>query len=233
MLKRSAAGGVALVCALASAMCAQSTEQRLWRLAAGASVARGDELLAAAFEPGPNLYAAVDFVTRTASAMRSIGYFLEYARFGYDDGSFWGTVRTASGGSGAPVIAGPTATLASLGTVGKIGPIFGRLRPYGSLSLALFKNDRGALTTPGITPSEPSNVKLGTKSGVQTGIGVGADFMGRRLGVTADAGYQLNWSSSRLDNRYRICDGTACEPAARYSQTFVARLGVALVRGGN
>ena len=210
----------------------QTTEQRIWRIAVGMAAGRGDELLAAAFEPGPTAHAAVDFVTRTPRSERSIGYFLEYSRFGYDDGSFWNTIRNSSGGSGATVLAGPTASLAALGVVGKLGPVVGRLRPYATVSLGLFKNSRGDLTTPGLTPADPTNVKLGTKSGLQTGIGFGADFMGRRIGVTADAGYQINWSSSRLDNRYQICRGGGCAAARQHSQTVVARLGASLVRGG-
>lgn len=231
-MHRTLALAVALLAAGAEVTRAQSTEQRLWRLMSGLSTGRGTELLAAAYQPGPELHAAVDFVTRTGRSMRSIGYYVEYARFAYDDGAFWTTVRTASGGTGGSVISGAAASLATIGAVGKMGPVYGRVRPYGSLNVGLFRNDRGDLTMPGLTPSDPTKMKLGAKSGLQAGGGLGVDFMGRRLGVTAEAGYRLNWSSSKLDKRFQICEGS-CAPAAATSQTLVVRLGVALVRGSS
>ena len=219
-----------LICLTTTAF-AQSSEQRLWRLGAGMASGHGDELLSAAYEPGPDVYAAVDFVTRTTRGMRSIGYYAEYARFSYDDGAFWTLIRNASGSTGGTVIKGGAASLASLGIVGKIGPIYGRTRPYASLGFGLFRNARGNLTVPGLNPGETAEMELGSKSGVQTVGGVGIDFMGRRLGVTADAGYQFNWTSSRLDKRWQICEGSDCSPAAASSQTLYVRVGVALVRG--
>lgn len=232
-MHRTLALVVALLAAGADITLGQSTEQRLWRLMGGLSTGRGNELLAAAYQPGPEVHAAVDFVTRTGGSMRSIGYYVEYARFAYDDGAFWTTVRTASGGTGGSVISGAAASFAAIGAVGKIGPVYGRVRPYGSLNVGLFRNNRGDLTMPGLTPTDPTRMKLGSKSGLQAGGGLGMDVMGRRLGVTAEAGYRLNWSSSKLDKRFQICEGSSCAPAAATIQTVVVRLGVALVRGSS
>lgn len=222
--------GACLLC-LATASGAQTTEQRVWRLSAGMASGSGYELLSAAYQPGPSVRAAVDFVTRSAGSVRSIGYYLDYSRFSYDDGAFWTTVRTANGGTGGNVMAGGAASIAALGAIGKMGPVYGRVRPHASLNVGLFRNDRGDLTMPGLNPGEETQMKLGSKSGVQAGAGLGVDFMGRRLGITAEAGYQLNWSSSKLDKRFQICDGSSCKPAAATSRTLVVRLGVALVRG--
>ena len=221
----------ALLCAAAAPAGAQTTEQRLWRIAGGLSSGRGDELLSAAYEPGPELYAAVDFVSRGTRAMRSIGYFISYARYSYDEGAFWSLIRNSSGSTGAPILEGASADLTALGAVGKLGPIYGKLRPYGSLSLALFRNNRRALTTAGLNPGETQDFPLGSKSGLQTGFSVGADFMGRRFGVNVDAGSQTNWTGSRLDKRFQICDGDGCRLAESSSRTMYVRAGVALVRG--
>ena len=228
-LRRSLA--FALLFAVGAPAAAQTTEQRLWRIAGGLASGRGDELLSAAYQPGPELYAAVDFVSRGTRTMRSIGYFVSYARYSYDDGAFWTLIRNSSGSTGAPIIEGASADLTALGAVGKLGPIYGKLRPYGSLSLALFRNDRRALTTAGLNPGETQDFPLGSKSGLQAGFSVGADFMGRRLGVNVDAGSQANWTGSRLDKRFQICDSDGCRPAAASSHTVYVRVGVALVRG--
>ena len=220
-----------LTAVVAASAAAQTTEQRLWRIAGGLSSGSGDELLSAAYEPGPELYAAVDFVTRGARSMRSIGYFVSYASYTYDEGAFWTLIRNTSGSIGAPIVEGASADLAAIGAVGKFGPIYGRLRPYGSLSLALFRNNRRALTTAGLNPGETQDFPLGSKSGLQTGIGAGVDVMGRRLGVNVDAGYQANWTTSRLDKRFQICDRGGCDPAAASARTVYVRVGVALVRG--
>lgn len=222
---------LSLVTAAAATAGAQTTEQRLWRIGAGLASGRGDELLSAAYEPGPELYAAVDFVSRGTRMMRSLGYFVSYARYSYDDGAFWTLIRNSSGSTGAPILEGASADLTALGAVGKVGPIYGKLRPYGSLSLALFRNNRRALTTAGLNAGETQDFTLGSKSGLQTGVSVGADFMGRRFGVNVDAGSQANWTGSRLDKRFQICDSDGCSPAAGSSRTVYVRVGVALVRG--
>jgi hypothetical protein len=223
----------ATLACVASAASGQTTEQRLWRLSAGMSAAQGDELLAAAYQPGPSLYGAVDFITRSAGSMRSIGYFVEYARFAYDDGSFWATVRNTNGSTGGTVLKASAASFAAIGAVGKIGPVYGRLRPHASLSVGLFRNNRGDLTMPGLTAADPTQMKLGSKSGALAGVGAGVDFMSRRFGVTADAGYSFNWSDSKLDKRFQVCDGSDCKPASATSRTLVVRVGVALVRGSS
>lgn len=228
-MNRVLAAASALLCV--GALQAQTTEQRLWRLSAGVSSGSGYELLSAAYKPGPSVRAAVDFVTRSSGSIRSIGYYLDYTHHAYDDGAFWATVRTANGGTGGNVIKGRAASMAALGAVGKMGPVYGRMRPHASLNVGLFRNDRGDLTMPGLNPGEETQMKLGSKSGVQAGAGLGVDFMGRRLGISAEMGYQLNWSSSKLDKRFQICDGASCKPAAATSRTLVVRLGVALVRG--
>ena len=222
---------LSLVSAAVATAGAQTTEQRLWRVNAGLTSGRGDELLSAAYEPGPELYAAVDFVSRGTRMMRSIGYFVSYARYSYDDGAFWTLIRNSSGSTGAPILEGASADLAALGAVGKVGPIYGKLRPYGSISLALFRNNRRALTTAGLNPGETQDFPLGSKSGLQTGVSAGADFMGRRFGVNVDAGSQANWTGSRLDKRFQVCDGDGCRQAAGSSRTVYVRVGVALVRG--
>ena len=221
----------ALVCVAAASAAAQTTDQRLWRIAGGLASGRGDELLSAAYEPGPELYVAVDFVTRGTRTMRSIGYFISYARYSYDDGAFWSLIRNSSGSTGAPILEGASADIAALGAVGKLGPIYGKLRPYGSLSLALFRTNRRELTTAGLNPGETQAFPLGSKSGLQTGLSVGADVMGRRFGVNIDAGTQANWTGSRLDKRFQICDSDGCSQAAGSSRTVYVRVGVALVRG--
>ena len=231
-MNRVLAATCVLLC-VGGAIQAQTTEQRLWRVSAGVSSGRGYELLSAAYQPGPSIQAAVDFVTRSAGSMRSIGYYLDYSRYGYDDGAFWTTVRNSNGGTGGSVISGAAASLTSLGAIGKIGPVYGRMRPHASLNVGLFRNNRGDLTMPGLNPGETTAMKLGSKSGLQAGAGLGVDFMGRRLGLTAEAGYRLNWTSSKLDKRFQVCDGSSCEPAAATSQTIVVRVGVALVRGSS
>lgn len=222
---------VLAVLLVASPAAAQTTEQRLWRLQGGVASGRGDELLAAAYEPGPQFYAAVDFVTRTPSSMRSLGYFFEYSLFPYENGAFWNTIRNSSGSTGSTILEGAPAYLAALGAVGKFGPIFGKARPYGSLSFALFRNKRRPYTVPGLNQGETDSFELGSKSGLQTGIGVGADIMGRRLGATIDAGYQINWTTSRLDKRFEVCQGSSCHPTMASPHTLYVRAGVALVRG--